>query len=330
MEKRELEKPIASLSFDVDDKWSYMKTHGDPGWEKYPSYLDFLIIRVLDFLKERNLTITFFIVGQDAAFEKNQEIFRTIANYGHEIGNHSFKHEPWLHYYSQDEIKSEITMAEEHIEYATGKQPIGFRGPGYSLSSTILNELARRGYLYDATTCPNLLTPFVRFYYFLTANFTPEEKQQRKILGGQFRDGFRPIRPYCWCMDHSSLIEIPVTTMPIFKIPIHISYLLCLSTFSPIFAKHYLNMALKLCRLMRIQPSLLLHPTDFLGCDDIKELSFIPGMDLPKEKKMELVSNFLDIVSHNFRTVTLKQHAYEVKQSCKLSLINQSIHRDAM
>jgi peptidoglycan-N-acetylglucosamine deacetylase len=25
-------KPIASLSLDLDNKWSYMKTHGDPGW----------------------------------------------------------------------------------------------------------------------------------------------------------------------------------------------------------------------------------------------------------------------------------------------------------
>jgi hypothetical protein len=26
-------KPLASLSLDLDNLWSYMKTHGDPGWE---------------------------------------------------------------------------------------------------------------------------------------------------------------------------------------------------------------------------------------------------------------------------------------------------------
>ena len=26
-------KPIASLSLDLDNKWSYMKTHGDAGWD---------------------------------------------------------------------------------------------------------------------------------------------------------------------------------------------------------------------------------------------------------------------------------------------------------
>ena len=30
----------ASVSLDMDNLWSYQKTHGDPGWEKLPSYLD--------------------------------------------------------------------------------------------------------------------------------------------------------------------------------------------------------------------------------------------------------------------------------------------------
>ncbi|TMA83344.1 MAG: polysaccharide deacetylase, partial [Deltaproteobacteria bacterium] len=82
------EKPIASLSLDLDNKWSYLKTHGDPGWERLPSYLDVVVPRVLDFLESRNLTITVFIVGQDAALDKNRELLRAIAA-RHEIGNHS-------------------------------------------------------------------------------------------------------------------------------------------------------------------------------------------------------------------------------------------------
>src|SRR3982750_647036 len=93
-------KNIASLSLDLDNKWSYMKTHGDAGWETYPSYLDVVVPRALQFLKERGLSITFFIVGQDAALQVNREAIASIAAAGHEIGNHSFSHEPWLHLYS--------------------------------------------------------------------------------------------------------------------------------------------------------------------------------------------------------------------------------------
>src|SRR5207247_6203043 len=64
--------PTASLSLDLDNQWSYMKTHGDAGWEAFPSYLDLVVPRVLDFLAARGLTITFFVVGQDAALAKNQ------------------------------------------------------------------------------------------------------------------------------------------------------------------------------------------------------------------------------------------------------------------
>ncbi len=82
-------KPIASISLDLDNQWSYMKTHGDAGWQKFPSYLDLAVPRILSFLKERDLTITFFIVGQDAALEKNHAAIRSIADAGHEIANHS-------------------------------------------------------------------------------------------------------------------------------------------------------------------------------------------------------------------------------------------------
>ncbi len=66
-----MKKPIASLSLDLDNKWSYMKTHGDAGWESFPTYLDVIVPRSLKFLRERDLKITYFIVGQDAAREEN-------------------------------------------------------------------------------------------------------------------------------------------------------------------------------------------------------------------------------------------------------------------
>ena len=71
-------KPFASLSLDLDNKWSYMKTHGDAGWETFPSYLDAIVPRALKFLNERDLNITFFIVGQDAALDKNREALAQI------------------------------------------------------------------------------------------------------------------------------------------------------------------------------------------------------------------------------------------------------------
>ena len=67
MNRQNTLKPKASLSLDLDNKWSYMKTHGDPGWDAFPSYLHIVVPRTLNLLREFDLTITWFIVGQDAA-----------------------------------------------------------------------------------------------------------------------------------------------------------------------------------------------------------------------------------------------------------------------
>src|SRR3990172_7610823 len=128
------DKPIASLSVDLDNQWSYMKTHGDRGWDSFPSYLDLVVPRILGLLEELDLTVTFFIVGQDAALRKNREALHAIAAAGHEIGNHSFHHDPWIHLSPRGAIEDELALAEEHIERVTGGQPVGLRPPRYILS----------------------------------------------------------------------------------------------------------------------------------------------------------------------------------------------------
>ena len=145
---------IASISLDLDNKWSYMKTHGDSGWESFPTYLDIVVPRVLDLFDELGITMTFFVVGQDADRDENHPALRSIAKCGHEIGNHSYHHEPWLHLYSMDRIVEEFVRSEACIERATGKKTIGFRGPGFSYSQDVLQVLCDRGYQYDASTFP--------------------------------------------------------------------------------------------------------------------------------------------------------------------------------
>jgi len=301
--------PFASLSLDLDNQWAYMKTHGNEGWETFPSYFDIVVPRILNFLEERGLTITFFIVGQDAILEKNSKAIQSIGNAGHEIGNHSFNHEAWLHLYSDQQVESEISQTEELLEKLTGQKPIGFRGPGYSLSQSVLRVLYDRGYQYDASTLPTFIGPLARIYYFMTAKLTPDDKKNRKLLFGEMHDGLRPIRPYQWQIEGSSkgLIEIPVTTMPVLRIPFHVSYLLYLYRFSPFLALNYFRLGMFMCHLTKTQPSLLLHPLDFLGGDDIQELAFFPAMDLSYEKKKEFVSKVLKIYSDNFSILPLGQ-----------------------
>ena len=302
-------KPLASLSLDLDNKWSYMKTHGDPGWEQLPSYLDIIVPRVLAILKEESLTITFFIVGLDAAQPDSQPVLRAIAEAGHEIGNHSYKHEPWLHLYSNEELEQEITAAETAIRQATGQTPIGFRGPGFSFSPQLLTLLASKGYQYDASTFPTFLGPLARMYYFAKSSLSSEQSSQRKALFGSAKEGFRPLKPYRWQTASGPLTEIPVTTMPIARVPIHLSYVLYLATFSRALALTYWSAALTLCRVTNTQPSLLLHPLDFLGKEDCPELAFFPAMKTPAAPKLEVARKVLQTFARQFQVVPMRDHA---------------------
>jgi peptidoglycan/xylan/chitin deacetylase (PgdA/CDA1 family) len=302
-------KPLANLSLDLDNEWAYLKTHGDPIWESYPSYLNIVVPRILHSLAARKLLITVFVVGQDAALEYNQEALAQIANAGHEIGNHSLHHEPWLHLFSEQDLEQELAEAEQHIQAATGQKPTGFRGPGYSQSSTMLRVLARRGYAYDASSLPSFIGPIARAYYFATGQFDAEQRERLNRLFGSWKDGLRPLKPYYWHFDGISLLEMPVTTFPIFRVPIHLSYVMYLAGFSTTLAQVYFNTALWMCRLLKVEPSILLHPLDFLGGEDVPRLRFFPSMKMTSEQKIAIVNRCLDSLMRLFDVRPVGEHA---------------------
>lgn len=303
-------KPQASLSLDLDNEWAYIKTHGDPGWKEFPSYLDTVVPRFLRELDALDQQITVFIVGQDAALAKNATALRSIATAGHEIGNHSFHHEPWLQDYSRDAIEAEILESGSAIESVTGVRPVGFRGPGFTISTATLETLASHHYRYDCSTFPTYLGPLARAYYFMTAKLTPEEREQRKALFGGMSEGMRPLEQYRWQIGGvPSLLELPVTTFPLIKIPIHFSYVLYIASIVPWLAIPYFRSALLACRALRIAPSLLLHPLDFLDGREVPSLQFFPAMGFPIERKLDVLRRALRVYRELFDVTAVGAHA---------------------
>jgi peptidoglycan-N-acetylglucosamine deacetylase len=311
-------KPIASISLDLDNQWSYMKIHGDEGWDKYPSYLSLFIPYVLDALDELDLKITFFIVGKDTESEDNVKYLRMITERGHEVGNHSYHHESWLQTYSYEKIENEIRQAEEAIEKATGQRTTAFRGPGFSWSKDLLKVLQGRGYKFDASTLPTYMGPLARMYYFKKSSLTKEEKIARKELFGKFSEGFRKLKPYKWDLgEGKTLMEIPVTTMPVFKLPFHQSYLLYISGISKPLMKAYLWVSIFMCKITKTPPSYLLHPLDLIGGDDVPQLAFFPGMDIKSEKKLEVFKTAMQMLKKNFELLPMSDFSNQFTKNLK-------------
>ena len=317
-----MRKPTACLSLDLDNKWSYLKNNGSDDWKGYPSYLDIFVPYILEILGELNLKLTFFVVGQDAAFEHNHKYIRMIADEGHEIANHSFKHETFLHLYTREELEDEIDKAHTNIKVASGRDPKGFRGPGFSWSETLLEVLVEKGYTYDSSTFPTIIGPLARMYYFRTSKLTKEQKKERKELFGKFSDGFGKLSPYFRKLKNNGrLLEIPVTTMPLLRTPIHLTYLVYLSTLSERLMLLYLKCAISLCKLTGTSPNFLIHPTDLLGGDMITGMEFFPGMKIPSHRKLAIFKKVINIFARNFSLVPLEEYAMEIREKYDKDII---------
>ncbi|MFH1071940.1 MAG: polysaccharide deacetylase family protein [Nanoarchaeota archaeon] len=82
--------------------------------------------RILDILKEENVTATFFLIGKNA--EQHPELVRRIVAEGHSIGVHSYSH-PLLVFRTQARMELEIRQAKHVIENQTNQSIQYFRPP---------------------------------------------------------------------------------------------------------------------------------------------------------------------------------------------------------
>lgn len=106
------------------------------------------------------------------------------------------------------------------------------------------------------------------------------------------------------------LVEIPVTTTPLLRLPFHMTY--------PLFLRQKFGQlwridpraSFALGSLRGVAPSMLVHPLDFLSAEHEPELSFCPGMKPPRAAKLEVVGATL--ISDRFRVVTFAEAAAEV------------------
>ena len=82
--------------------------------------------RVLDILKAKGVTGTFFVIGLEA--NKAPGLLRRTYNEGHEIGNHTYTH-PHLDEISRTQVAMELNLTERLIESLLGVKATLFRPP---------------------------------------------------------------------------------------------------------------------------------------------------------------------------------------------------------
>jgi hypothetical protein len=306
-------RPLASISLDLDNVWAYMRAHGVSGWRSFPTYLPQVVPRILETAERLDLRLTVFVVGRDAELEENRESLQSLVAAGHQIGNHSYLHEPWMHAYSAKEIREDLDRAEAAIGEALEVEPTVFRGPGFSISNDLLKDLCRRGYRCDASTFPTFIGPLLRAAYFRSADLTKAERDQRSAQFGTLGDGRRPMKPYRFQVGNRSIIEVPVTTMPVFRFPIHLTYIHYLAGVSSRLARLYFRSALLACKAFGVAPSVLLHPLDFLAADALPDLARFPGLGPDSARKRDLTEIVLRDLQATFRLLSLEEYVDQIE-----------------
>jgi peptidoglycan/xylan/chitin deacetylase (PgdA/CDA1 family) len=90
---------------------------------------------LLDLLKERNVKVTFFVVG--IKVKTLPDVVKRMIAEGHEVGNHSKTHS-WLHKNPDPgAVRADIESTQQILKDTIGSEPRLYRAPYLGYSSNV-------------------------------------------------------------------------------------------------------------------------------------------------------------------------------------------------
>lgn len=149
-------KKLAAISVDLDEVPCYTAIHGieTPSLSAAFAVYDKAVPRFEALFAEEGISATFFAIASDLSRESNAASIKRMHDAGHEIANHSYSHFYDLTRRELFDIRKDIERGIEEIGRVTGKTPVGFRAPGYTISDAVFAILEDLGVRYDSSVFP--------------------------------------------------------------------------------------------------------------------------------------------------------------------------------
>ena len=146
-------KPTLLLSIDYEDWHQLVRRRvGASNWREAGPALARQTDALLALLDELQARATFFVLGMAA--RAHPELLDRIVAAGHEIGCHGDAHLP-VHAQTPDEFGADLRAARATIAELTGRTPVGYRAPAFSITAAskdwAYRVLAEQGFAYDAS-----------------------------------------------------------------------------------------------------------------------------------------------------------------------------------
>jgi len=147
------------LTFDVDawSAWTTMLRASSPSAISRGEFAAVGVERLLRILSRRGLAATFFVPGHTA--RHLPRVVAAIHDAGHELGHHG-----WTHRYpaglAPGQELEELKRGSDQLCAVSGAPPVGYRSPGWDLSSDSVAMLVERGFRYDSSMMANDTSPY--------------------------------------------------------------------------------------------------------------------------------------------------------------------------
>lgn len=217
---------LACISVDLDETHHYGGIHGmDPrshsAADAAHAVYDVAVPRFEVFSAEAGVPLTFFVVGEDAVRPANKTTLRRLAQAGHELGNHSWRHRYDLTLLAPEQMRTEVEQGAQAIEAATGVTPTGFRAPGYLLNDPLVRVLEACGVAYDSS-----VFPCPAYYAAKLAALASHRLRGRvsKSIVDSPKVLFAPSSPYRMGSPYfrrgHGLLELPIQVTPRLRLPL--------------------------------------------------------------------------------------------------------------
>ena len=144
-----------AFTIDVEEWYHVCGCDGIPPIPRSPRRVVPNVERILALLAEFGVRATFFVLGSVA--EEEPSLVAMIAAAGHEVASHGYSHR-LVADLGPELFRDELRRTGDILERQSGRRPVGFRAPQWSISATAtpwaLAILREEGYRYDSSCTP--------------------------------------------------------------------------------------------------------------------------------------------------------------------------------
>jgi peptidoglycan/xylan/chitin deacetylase (PgdA/CDA1 family) len=271
---------MINIHVDIDNLWVYKEEY-KISFNKDPDYIfKYSLPHMLKIFKKYNIKATLFFVGKDLFMKSAQTFINLAIRYGHKIGNHTYSHPINFGGLSYQKKMEEIKKCHVRILKTTGYEPIGFRSPGYYFDNEVRDILMELNYVYDSSILPGCATFLIGLY----AKLKRLPSKDKTFGRMRYIVAQRKLKIISPRKTKKILYELPISVMPILRLPTH-------SSFVYLLGENYLKLIKKIYRLFPKNHVYLFHAIDFIDIED--KSSPLPTLRLSFSKRMRLIENIL-------------------------------------